>query len=98
MTDYATAVRFAVLLILFLLVYLLTIRPIQKRALAAPIQKPVALPVQAPVDLELRPARETQADLAERSALMKKQLTESVKADPERSVTAVRAWLREEGS
>ena len=98
LTDYATAVRFAVLLILFLLVYLLTIRPIQKRALAAPIQKPVALPVQAPVDLELRPARETQADLAERSALMKKQLTESVKADPERSVTAVRAWLREEGS
>ena len=77
LTDYATAVRFAVLLILFLLVYLLTIRP---------------------VDLELRPARETQADLAERSALMKKQLTESVKADPERSVTAVRAWLREEGS
>ena len=98
LTDYATAVRFAVLLILFLLVYLLTIRPIQKRALAAPIQKPVALPVQAPVDLELRPARETQADLAERSALMKKQRTESVKADPERSVTAVRAWLREEGS
>ena len=96
LNDYASVVRFAALLVLFLLVYLLTIRPLQKRALAAPPKEPGLLPVPVPVDLELSPMDETPVDLAERSAILKKQLAESVKADPERSVTAVRAWLREE--
>jgi flagellar M-ring protein FliF len=97
LSDYAAVVRYGVLLFLFLLVYLLAIRPIQKRALA-PILKPTLPPEPLPVGLELRPVAESQESLSERSAVLKKQLAESVKADPEGSLTAVRAWLREESS
>ncbi len=35
-------------------------------------------------------------NLAQRSELLKKQLAELMKAEPESSTSAVRAWLREE--
>jgi len=98
LSDYASVVRYTALLLLFLLVYLLTVRPIQKRALATPIPQPASFPVPPNVTFGLSPVREPQENLTERSALLKKQLTESVKADPQGSVTAVRAWLREETS
>jgi len=95
MTDYALGLRYATILLLFLLVYLLTIRPIQKRVLATrPIPPP---PVKTPMtaDAELA-ALDPQTLLAQRSMALKKQLAEFVKAEPESSTTAVRAWLREE--
>jgi hypothetical protein len=39
---------------------------------------------------------ESPANLVQRNLLLKKQLAEFVKAEPESSTTAVRAWLREE--
>jgi flagellar M-ring protein FliF len=94
--DYSTVVRYGVLLSLFLLVYMLTIRPIQKRVLAGP--NPLLAAAQTPVrtEPELPPVAETAAGLAQRSATLKKQLAEFVRAEPESSTTAVRAWLREE--
>jgi flagellar M-ring protein FliF len=94
--DYSSVVRYAVLLSLFFIVYMLTIRPIQKRVLAGP--NPLLAAARAPVrpEPELAPAQETAASLAQRSTTLKKQLAEFVKAEPESSTTAVRAWLREE--
>jgi hypothetical protein len=39
---------------------------------------------------------EPSSALAQRSLVLKKQLAELVKAEPESSTIAVRAWLREE--
>jgi len=97
MDDYATPIRYAALLGLFLLVYLLMIRPIQKRALAAP--DPALLASMSPQELasESVTPKETAALLAQRSLALKKQLTEFVQAEPESSSVAVRAWLHEGG-
>jgi flagellar M-ring protein FliF len=93
-TDYSSLIRYAALLVLFLLVYMLMIRPIQKRALATPIPLPVArAPVQTDPEFG---AHEAAASLAQRNSHLKKQLTEFVKAEPLSSSTAVRAWLQEE--
>jgi flagellar M-ring protein FliF len=95
LNDYSSLVRYAVLLVLFLLVYLLAIRPLQKRVLAKPLPMPAGLraPVRAEPGLE---APETAASLAQRNLNLKKQLAEFVRAEPESSTIAVRAWLREE--
>ena len=95
-TDYSSIIRYAALLVLFLLVYLLMIRPIQKRALATPIPLPVSrTPVQTDPELA---APDVAASLAQRNTFLKKQLVEFVKAEPASSSTAVRAWLQEENS
>jgi flagellar M-ring protein FliF len=97
LNDYSTAIRYAVLLGLFLVVYMLAIRPIQKKVLAPEEVVVPELPAPEMVEAELSAAAESAASLAERSMVLKKQLAEFVKADPESSTTAVRAWLREEG-
>jgi flagellar M-ring protein FliF len=94
--DYSSIIRYAGLLVLFLLVYLLMLRPIQKRALAA--SNPLLAASRAPVhgEGEALAIGETAAGLALRSQVLRKQLAEFVKAEPESSTNAVRAWLREE--
>ncbi len=94
--DYSSIIRYAGLLVLFLLVYLLMLRPIQKRALAAP--NPLLAASRTPVhgEGEALAIGETAANLALRSQVLRKQLAEFVKAEPESSTNAVRAWLREE--
>jgi flagellar M-ring protein FliF len=94
LTDYSSVIRYAALLLLFALVYLLMIKPIQKRALATPIPLP---PVKlAPVETEPEfGAPEAATSLAHRNVVLKKQLAEFVKAEPVSSTTAVRAWLQE---
>jgi flagellar M-ring protein FliF len=96
--DYASVIRYAGLLVLFLLVYVLMLRPIQKRALAAAPQKQLlATPkASAATDAEAAAIGETAANLALRSQALRRQLAEFVKAEPESSTNAVRAWLREE--
>jgi flagellar M-ring protein FliF len=94
--DYSSVIRYAGLLVLFLLVYLLMLRPIQKRALAAtnPLLANSRVPVVA--EAEAGAMGESAANLALRSQVLRKQLAEFVKAEPESSTNAVRAWLREE--
>jgi flagellar M-ring protein FliF len=96
LNDYAEVVRYAGLLVLFLLVYMLMIRPIQKRALATPI--PVLAANRAPVFAEPESGTlvETAASMTNRSLILKKQLADFVRAEPESSTTAVRAWLQED--
>ena len=97
LTDYSFVLRYAVLLGLFVLVYLLTIRPIQKRILSIPNSLLVSHrpPVQVPA-AEEEPVIEPASSFAKRSVVLKKQLAEFVQAEPESSTIAVRAWLREE--
>jgi len=96
LNDYAQAVRYAGLLVLFFLVYMLMIRPIQKRALATP--NPLLAANRAPVFAETEPGSqgETAASMTNRSQILKKQLADFVRAEPESSTTAVRAWLQED--
>jgi flagellar M-ring protein FliF len=94
LTDYSSVTRYAALLALFVLVYLLMIRPIQKRALATPLPLPSAK--RAPVETEPEiSAPDAATILAHRNGVLKKQLAEFVKAEPLSSTTAVRAWLQE---
>jgi flagellar biosynthesis/type III secretory pathway M-ring protein FliF/YscJ len=84
------------LLALFILVYLLMIRPIQKRVLATPLTGMNGPHLPPPAAPENAVTQEASASLAQHSAVLKKQLADFVKAEPESSTTAVRAWLREE--
>jgi flagellar M-ring protein FliF len=95
--DYSSVLRYAGMLTLFLLVYMLAVRPLQKRALAAPT--PAQLAAGRPLvgdEPEFAAVSESQASLAQRSQVLRKQLAEFVKAQPESSTNAVRAWLRDE--
>jgi len=96
--DYASVIRYAGMMVLFLLVYVLMLRPIQKRALAAAPQSQLLATPKASVATEAEAAAigETAANLALRSQALRRQLAEFVKAEPESSTNAVRAWLREE--
>jgi len=96
LTDYSSIIRYAVLLGLFALVYLLTIRPIQKRILSIPNSMLTASRAPVQVATEEEPMLEPASSLARRSVVLKKQLAEFVQAEPESSTIAVRAWLREE--
>jgi len=96
--DYSSLVRYGGLLALFILVYLLMIRPIQKRILTTPIPLLSATLAGAPRVSAEREADlwpESPGSLAQRNLTLKKQVADFVRAEPESSTTAVRAWLRE---
>lgn len=98
LNDFTSVIRYAVLFGLFLVVYLLMFRPIQKRILAAETPA-AALPVpdqQEQVQGIGTQALEAHANALQRSLTLKRELTEYVQNDPESSAAAVRAWLQEE--
>jgi flagellar M-ring protein FliF len=96
LNDYSSVIRYSMLLLLFLLVYLLVIRPIQKRVLATPVKELAQPKAQVQIETEEDAQLAASTNLAKRSVTLKKQLAEFVKAEPESSSVAVRAWLREE--
>lgn len=97
--QFSWAIRYAVLLVMFILVYLLMIRPIQKRVLAVPTTPVLAHAHPAPaLEIPETPvaALETTPNLAQRSLALKKELSEFVRQDPDGSTAALRTWLKEE--
>jgi flagellar M-ring protein FliF len=96
LNDYSALVRYAALLVLFVLVYVLMIRPIQRKALSTPTPQPTPPASLPPIGAEAVALPDNAAMLAQRALVLKKQLAEFVQAEPESSTTAVRAWLREE--
>ena len=93
--DNSSLVRYGMLGGALLFVYLLMIRPIQKRVLAMPAE--AATPsLYGAANSEIAPLPITSEDLAARSLALKKQLADFVRKEPENSATTVRAWLREE--
>ncbi len=93
--DNSSLVRYGMLGVALLFVYLLVIRPVQKKVLAMPdeLTNPAQLAA-ANVDIAALPV--TSEDLAARSLFLKKQLADFVRKEPENSATTIRAWLREE--
>jgi len=96
LSDYSSAVRYSALLALFILVYLLMIRPIQKRVLATQLPALGEARALPPAEPQNAAMHETADSITQRSAVLKKQLAEFARTDPESSTTAVRAWLRED--
>ena len=100
--EFAPYIRYASLLVLFILVYFLTIRPIQKKVLASPAQayNPALAGAHAPelgqTEFKPTPALASVAAAAQRSLTLKKELSEFVRSEPESSMTAIRMWLNEE--
>ena len=93
-TTYAPAFRYAALLTLFLLVYFLTVRPLQKRGLAVTDTSHGVL-ARTDGTTSLEPGS-PQAPLAQRALQLRKQLADSVRTNPEDSTSAIRGWLQED--
>jgi len=94
LSGYATVGRYAALAALFLLVYLLMFRPLQRRALSASNVMAGKLGA-GEVSMEAAALLETPRDPAQRALVLRKQLAEFVMEEPEGGTTAVRAWLHE---
>ncbi len=102
LADYSNIVRYAAVLALFLIVYLFTLRPMQKRVFASVTSKELAPPKETPalagtVTAEL--ATSSAPGLTEGDAgtlLLKKQIIDLVQAEPATTTRTVQAWLRED--
>jgi flagellar M-ring protein FliF len=98
--DWSSLIRYAVIFILFMLTYVLLLRPIKKQALSAFSQLPdkSAAQLKAEMAASQMPGVSELVTLsdAERSSLgLQKQLTEKAKSEPAVTGRLVQAWLRE---
>ena len=100
-SDNATLVRYAMLLALFVLAYLLMIRPVQKRVLAEALATKPELPVSMAVEQNELPQPGAIAALAQtvsedmtQTLALKEEVLQQVKSEPENSARLVQAWLR----
>jgi flagellar M-ring protein FliF len=97
--DWSSLIRYAVIFILFMLTYVLLLRPIKKQALSAFSQ----LPNQSAAQLKAEMAASvpgssevmTLSDADRHSLGMQKQLTEKARSEPAVTGRLVQAWLRE---
>jgi flagellar M-ring protein FliF len=94
--DYSAAIRYSSFLALFGLVYMLMIRPVQKRALSQPDPLWSAASLSGNQGFESTTLAENPSLISQRTLQLKKQLSDFVQAEPENSAVAVRAWLQEE--
>jgi flagellar M-ring protein FliF len=100
LTHNSTMVAYAGLALLFVVVYFVMFRPIQKRVWAP--SEPAALPEGAespmlPAETVIEPTNEVPSRAAaQRSLELKNELVEFIKSDPEAGTSAIRSWLREE--
>ncbi len=102
--DYSEIIRYGMLLMLFVLAYVLMIKPVQKRALlGAPGMLPAGeakgaalpLPEQSPANHQLEPPA-VEAAAPSQVAALKQELVNMVKTEPAASTRAVQVWLRGE--
>ncbi|WP_263372913.1 flagellar basal-body MS-ring/collar protein FliF [Granulicella aggregans] len=91
LSDYSSIVRYAMLAILFLMAYVLMIRPMQKKVLEQVVQMPTQ-PVLAAAESPV-PALPTSVSAARQ---LREQLGAQVEAEPAKSARLLQAWLREE--
>jgi flagellar M-ring protein FliF len=95
MTDYSGAVRYAMLLVLFGLAYVLMIRPVQKRVLGTVAELPAQPVLSEPAKAVALGA--AQPDVV-RTLHMRERLIEQVKSEPATNARVVQAWLRGGGA
>ncbi len=100
--QWGGALRYVGITLLFLVVYALILRPVKKEALAAFKQIPAQLArsAEGPAAAVRRHLEEDEEALpgsedAKRATLLKKQLTEKIKAEPAETSRLVQGWVRE---
>lgn len=93
--ESSPALRPLSLLILFVLVYLLIVRPVQKHVLSAATAVAAAPPQLSGGQMETLPVLTTELGTM-RAAQLKQETMEMLRQNPLQSTRAVQAWLREE--
>lgn len=98
LSDYANIVRYAALLLLFVLAYFLMVRPVQKRALSPggmllADRRTAETPAMAGSSPAPGPLV---APAVQKTIALKRQLADIVKSDPASSTNAVRSWMAED--
>jgi flagellar M-ring protein FliF len=98
--DWSSLIRYAVIFLLFMLTYVLLLRPIKKQALSAFSQLPDRSAVQLRNEMaasQVPGSSEvmTLSDAERQSLGLQKQLTERAKSEPAVTGRLVQAWLRE---
>jgi len=99
LSDWSSLVRYAALILLFLLAYMLLLRPLKKQLITTFRELPAAISAKrkAP-EVDLAQGQDT-AQLPpeqQRSVTLKKQLLEKVNAEPLGASKLIQAWIHEE--
>lgn len=94
MSDYSTVVRYAMLLLLFVVAYLLMIRPLQKKVLAAAIEEPLQPSLAGAVLSSALTLSEPTGTEAANTLALKEQVVQQIKSRPATSARVVQAWLQ----
>lgn len=104
LTDYSTPVRYAAMLLLFVLVWALMFRPVQKQVLAS-MKEPGAGNPGTPLLQTVANTNELSAGSAIgmadndlESATMKRELNELIQTEPVSMTRTLQAWLREDNA
>jgi flagellar M-ring protein FliF len=107
--EWSVAVRYGAMLLLFVLVYFLLLRPVKKQVITA-VRGPEALAaknepkVEQVAEVAAAPKIPELPDLPpptlseekQRTLQLKKELTDKIKAEPASASRLVKAWLQEE--
>jgi len=93
LTNWSTLVRYGTMLLLFLLVYFLVLRPVKKQVVTTFKELPAHVAAGQKTQVALPEDNLT----GQRALVMKKQLVEKVKSEPVSAGRLVQAWLREGG-
>ena len=103
LNDWSSSVRYAALILLFLLAYALLLRPLKKQLLTTFRELPASVAshrsqVAASAAAELIAGQELASMSQEqrRAVSLKKQLVEKVKSEPAETGKLIQAWLNEE--
>jgi flagellar M-ring protein FliF len=101
LNDWSSMIRYVALILLFLLTYVLLLKPMKKQLLATLKELPARVAAQesklgSGASAELSPGQDLSALSPEqRSAALKKQLVDKVKREPGATGKLIQAWLNE---
>ncbi len=101
LSDWSTVVRYAALILLFLLAYMLLLRPLKKQLITTFRELPSALsaknkPAVTGVDLAPGQTMNSLPPDQQRAVTLKKQLVEKVTQEPLAASKLIHAWIHEE--
>ena len=92
LSDYSSVVRYAMLILLFVLAYVLMLRPLQQKVLAQQVELPKQ-PVLPAVEAAMPLSAGTGST---NTRALREQVGQQVTSEPARNARLVQAWLREE--
>jgi flagellar M-ring protein FliF len=92
LSDYSSVVRYAMLIVLFVLAYALMLRPLKNKVLAQEVEVPKQPLLPEPEAAAALPPAGGPAN----ARLLREQLGQQVTSEPAKSARLLQAWLREE--